>query len=1677
MDIFHLNQTLIQQYENFARSFTRIRAADMQEKVNELYADGKFWPDPLIQLNPHYEDGGSIQDFINDGSLQPECAGIFPYPRLHKHQRQAIAYALDNKNYAVTTGTGSGKSLCFFIPIINAAITARKAGEPRRTRAIIIYPMNALANSQREELKRYLRDTDQFTFARYTGQESQEEREAIKNDPPDILLTNYMMLEYLMTRQQELDRTILKNCQKLQFIVLDELHTYRGRQGADIAMLMRRLQARVGDPQHPPICIGTSATMSNAGSETDQKESRQPIAETMSQIFGAPVDQDAVITESLKRVTDSTQIRPDQLPGLADAVRQAAKAASGEVAHAKSNAQLATDPLAIWVETRLGLKNLLHKPARANPVSVKKALQLLAADAGLKDKELCTKALKNALLSFSTAENNRSIPNGSTAPLFAFKLHQFISGAGHLHATLHPPGKRIATFSGQIFNPKPVKQGEKERLYTTHFCRNCGQEYHPVTYNDQTHLFEKREIEDTPIDTESADNSDATWGFLMPEPAKGDPEFTFADKEADYPDNWLQQAKDGTSHLKPYYRRRRAQRHHVAPNGSIGTDTGHPAWYLPGRFNFCLTCGDMPHANTRDFYKLASMSAEGRSSATTAIIHTILNWMNREDSPMPEETRKLLAFTDNRQDASLQAGHFNDFIFVTLLRSATLAALKSATLAIPSLEMGKRIQCALGFLADDSGASRAQHWLETPKLDGAAGENAAADLRESLQHRFWHDQRRSWRLTSPNLEQLRLISAEYQYIDATAAHEPSYANHPFLQKASPAERRQALQILFDHMRRGLAINTPSLDRTRIETLADKMRGRIKLPWLLERENITAAATLILTPLKRSGTKPQDQERLLRATPTSALAKQLRRKVTFAGQKPNSRTIPDILHTLLLAAKNHGMVEETPSLIKNLMGWRLLADTIRYRLHTNTGKTQETTNKFFTDLYETIAAMLATDPIPIMDMEGREHTAQVDSQIRELREFRFRYSEDDQIQLTAPPQRALLSEHRENTRFLPALFCSPTMELGIDIASMNLVYLRNAPPTPANYTQRSGRAGRHGQAALIITYCAAQSPHDQYHFTRQQELVNGIVQPPSIDLANRELTTAHLQAEWLAATGVQLDGKIINNLDTNTNQLPLQPHILTTLNNPAAAQQARPRILKILAELEKTWRQTAQKDSHISPTPEWYGDRESFTKDLINTAPRQFAQSFDRWRHLIQSAEHTINLTNQILDDHSLPRTTHRTAELQRRVAGHQLDILRHGKDTQNHDFYLYRYLATEGFLPGYNFPRLPLMAYIPGGRDGKSQSYIQRPRFLGISEFGPHSLIYHEGRTFRVDRALLKETGSDGYLTTHNCTICTQCGAGHTNEPPEKCHICANSLMQPIMLHNLYRIENVATAPAQRITVNDEERRRQGFELQTTFSFEKSISRTQPRSMQDAQGDIATLHFAHSARISRINKGLRRRADHGKIGFLIDPGSGRWQSEQPTPAASANPQSLRQTITPLVEDTKNTLLFRFPLPWLRALHNHRTTTATIQHALARGMEQTFHLEPGEILVEPVPDAETRNALLFYEAAEGGAGVLHRLLQTHNLRTTAAKALEIMHYDPATFAETLTTGATDGQPATQIDRTKLNEQGDHECVAACYRCLLSYYNQPDHEHIDRTDPDALTFLLRLAHADSPPTEKT
>lgn len=667
MDVFSFRDRLIDEYAVFSRSFTRIAAADIQEFVDKEYQRGAFWPSPIIQLNPNFVQGSTVEGLVADAVLDPQCGEIFRLGKslssrgvsipLHKHQEDAIRIARTGSSYVLTTGTGSGKSLSYFIPITDWVLRAKKenAERPPSISAIVIYPMNALCNSQRDELRKFLCEGyreggEPVSFARYTGQESQEERDDLARRPPDILLTNYMMLELILTRQNETDKAVVRAAHGLKFLVLDELHTYRGRQGADVALLIRRIKQQLN--RHL-LTVGTSATMVSDGPSIDQ---RQVVASVATRLFGSPVEARHVVTETLERVT------PAETDLSAKALAAAIRAGWTDQA---SFEDLRISPLAAWIELNLGLELDGGKWVRTRSLkAVEDAANKLSSDFGCDPSE-ALRALKWFLL---LAYNTKS-PAGRS--LFAFRLHQFIAGAGDVFATFEADGQRHLTLNAQRFQPSVNRE---KLLFNLCFCRECGQEYAPVWATIQgksVKCLEPRELADRSIDDE-----DTHFGFFTPDPLG---RFDAADIEGSYPEDWIDYAGT-TPRLKPSYRRRVPMRLLVDAGGKVAPD-GLPGWFIPGTFRFCLNpdCRVPYDASVRsDLTKLASMSTEGRSSATTVLTLSVLRYLLRDSDGLSDKAKKLLGFTDNRQDASLQAGHFNDFIRILLLRGALLTAIEDA---------------------------------------------------------------------------------------------------------------------------------------------------------------------------------------------------------------------------------------------------------------------------------------------------------------------------------------------------------------------------------------------------------------------------------------------------------------------------------------------------------------------------------------------------------------------------------------------------------------------------------------------------------------------------------------------------------------------------------------------------------------------------------------------------------------------------------------------------------------------------------------------------------------------------------------------------------------------------------------------------------------------------------------
>ena len=1222
MDIFNFRNNLIDEFKRFSRSFTHIRAKDIQAEINRQYDEqSRYWPEPLLQINPNYKSETTVAEQVRKGVLDPLCETIFSFQgsdfRLYTHQEYAIDLARQNQSYIVTTGTGSGKSLSFFIPIVNRIIEEKKQDSTPRTRAIIIYPMNALANSQLEEIKKFLCNDPQgtVTVARYTGQEEQDEREALRSNPPDILLTNYVMLEMILTRHEDSD--VVRNCEDLSFLVLDELHTYRGRQGADVAMLIRRLRHQLHCHDRL-VCIGTSATMSSEGSA---KHQRDVVAEVASKIFGVAIPAQNVIGEDLERVTNPLLSRESILPQLPHEVKAAA---AGTLTIADYEA-FRESALAVWLEVTLSIV----EGRRAMPMPVADVVTQLAKDAGV-DEETARRALHYFLMAFSDGSSIKT-PRGRHP--FAFKLHQFISGPGKVYLTLEPEGKRYVTLDGQRFKPGD----EQSLLFSTYFCRECGQEYIPVWVRQSEGKVagvSPRELNE--IGTEDSDD----WGYLTP----CSPEMGYQGDDDDLPTEWFDYKSSGDRRLKSTYKRYKPMMLSLAPNG-VETVSGTEFWFTRGKFRFCPHCLATFGTHGREALRLFGLSGEGRSSATTVLTLTMLRQMAEEH--LRKDACKMLGFTDNRQDAALQAGHFNDFIDQVILRSGLIYVLRKHAGPMDLSTLVDELYQTFHFDVDTIEAK--SEYLKEPNVtQGFNLEGVRRALRWILSYRLLFDLQDKGFYNRPSLERLNLIRIVYDGLDAVVSSEAANQN-PLLAPFSPAERKTLMVALLDAIRKRLCLQSIYFQDREQEKLYQDARNLLTDRWspstVSRQENEKGFVLETVRDAKKG------RQQYVPVTKKSFINRELRRldlwktvKVTLQGYSHNAEAMQKLIEAMVKVLLAEGILTGT----SGAKGMRYQLPDARLRWELGSG--DATSNAFFSDLYAKLADSFEHGELNLFSFEGQEHTAQLDSAERQNLEFRFRYGENDKVEW---------AKRNEGHYFkrLPVLFCSPTMELGIDISALNFVYMRNIPPTPANYVQRAGRAGRSGQQALAVTYCTSMSPHDQWFFDHPLDMVQGVVKEPTLDLSNKALIDNHMHSIWLSCLGDNLPIVPAELVEVDTQDYPLKDKIKALTTQPSAITKAIT-FGKAVAEQLKPYLQNET----------WFDDQ--YVERTMRDAPRAFDEAINGWRELYKLTMAQLDLAHGTIMS-TVTSQGNQSAERRYHDARVQRMRLLSKTASKNNDFYIY----------------------------------------------------------------------------------------------------------------------------------------------------------------------------------------------------------------------------------------------------------------------------------------------------------------------------------------------------------------------------------------------------------------------
>jgi len=1235
----------------------------------------------------------------------------------------------------------------------------------------------------------------------------------------------------------------------------------------------------------------------------------------------------------------------------------------------------------------------------------REVIEALAEESGIAESRC--RVILEALLQWVSALNQRTQDAGSRYTLLPFKLHQFIAQTGSVYTTLDRDEERFITLEPGIYKQDDES---KKPLFANVFSRVTGHPFVCVSLTDNRLIPREFRAAGDEEDEETTD------GYLIVGEEIWDPV-----EDLDYlPDAWVRTRASGKKvpDSKKVARFPRKIYFDEYGNCSESKPMKYWGWFMSARLLFDPTGGVFYDAKTADGTKLTHLGSEGRSTSTTITAFSILNRL--KDGGLSPRDQKLLSFTDNRQDAALQAGHFNDFVQVIRLRAGIRQALESAPDGVLDFAtLGESIFQALALPFRDYGNRDKE-----PELAPVRRKYEEA-LQDYLFFRALADLRRSWRIVLPNLEQCALLDIDYLDLDEIAAVDGFWSDLEIANSLPVAERREFLASVLDYFRLEFAIHSENfLVPNRLKEYEKRFREQLKVPWTLDRdEELTAPSVIRLDPLHR-------RARLSNKSmgPASALGKYIKQAAKLAGVDHNAMRgdgYRDFILRLMRKLKDADyLYEETARNTKNeeVPVFRLRIEKILWKL--GDGETVKPDmvkqraykdralkpNTFFRDIYR-------RDYREGKRLNAADHTGQLGVDARQDREDQFRADWYLDEAKTQPDESRIRSES------ISSLFCSPTMELGVDIGGLSVVHMRNAPPNASNYVQRSGRAGRSGQGALVFTYCSGFSAHDRHYFQDQAEMVAGSVQAPRIDLCNRELLLTHLHAMTISALGLPgLDAgegespSLMRLVTDGDPDLTLAPGVVDGLKvGPSTFESLKATFRRVIVDFAHE----LEADRHS-----WYSD-EWIDRNLGDIA-EHLDCAMDRWRKMHHSARALLTRATQPIESGRLKIGSEEYKKYKRLQdqATRQLNLLRNdqGGSRELSEFYPYRYLASEGFLPGYNFTRLPLRIFVPTG--STAGEYISRPRIIALREYGPLNLIYHSGRKYRVSQLVLQDAESS--LT--EAKISTRAGyflSGEQNDL-EICPFSGLDLSDNAnkeYLHDLIEMAESRGEETARITCEEEERISRGFNLESYFHVDGGDFESVRKAVAGS-GDnhLLNLRFIPAARLVSVNRGWRAQRTEG---FPMGMTSGNWRSSMPEPDSDARED---YRIVKLWTSNLADALYIEPI---QAMGLNADGVVTLQHALKRAIEAVFQVEPSEIGVSTMGDPECPNILL-YEAAEGSLGILSQLVEDVDaFRKIIEAAEEICRFD------------------------------DEEYKApASYDDLMSYYNQRDHQRLDR-------FLIRDA----------
>ncbi len=1306
---------------------------------------------PYISLSRPFRQGAAVEDLVREGIFHPLMRDRIPREigRVYGHQEEAIRAIRAGKTTLVSTGTGSGKTECFLYPVISKCLALRDEGVPAGISAVIVYPMNALAEDQLGRLRSLLAGTG-ISFGMYVGKTPEREaevagyrlpagssladyeaklaeyrrekrgetvyppeeicsREAMRKagHQPRILLTNVKQLELLLTRQRDVE---LFADARLDYLVFDEAHTFAGAQGAETACLIRRLRAFCGRAAQDTACIATSATIADR---------RNPDAarDFASRVFGVAKKSVVTVSEAYEPEVwagDRIKLPKAKDPGrlLNECVR-AVEDEEGEGAAVRSfyRALTAADlPPGKWTEVlydALSRNEILFQLSEA--LAIPQPLDELPEALKKKIGRAVTEAEILIWLTLGAAARREG------RPLVRPVVHGFIRGISGAVVTfpVSEPGPKL-----WLAAEDEIEAGDGEERHA-HFpvttCTTCGQHYFIAFLKDFDFTLRR------PGGGEATDNG----SFWMPlEEAQGGRRVVLLDRVVG---GTADEDLDDHERTAALHFCRHCGAAHPVPSGRCrhcGSAGQTVVLYAirqkkddPGNLSSCLSCG----ANGRRIGSSYREPARPVRATNVADVHVLA-----QDMVHHSERPRLLVFCDNRQDAAFQAGWMKDHARRFRLRALMAEGLKAGAVSIGDLAMHLD-----EIMEKDEALSRAlvpEVW-QVVRREGGGGRHEK-ERRKFLRIQVLREVTLSSR-QAIGLEPWGRMKVDYVGLDPSL---PWIQENAHALGMPPEDLRDGVAGLLDYLRRKRILHDPEWEiftkywqegdlevqqgylpqaggpvGTKLHREPDE-KQELVTQWFSERGDTT-----IRQMAKKWGVPTDEVEGFLTglfrflSDKDLGLLKPVRLKGAKGNPLPNVSGVYQVDADRLRLQQNHGVWRcrncrrRTARRAPNLAcpAWRC-EGALEY--------VREDPDNYDLQLLDQGYSMLRPE----------EHTAMVPHEERERLENLF----------------------KGDSEAVNAFVCTPTLELGVDIGKLDAILMRNVPPLPANYWQRAGRAGRRHRMAVDMTYCRPVS-HDRAYFADPLKLLAGRVDPPAFNLSNDLMVAKHVHATTI--TRLHQYGKDLSRSAAERREIAnalktcLPDRVSAYLFEGGLVREKLPN-LDALRDLiagnlddlcgyvERAFCQGwPEGDAEVTRLEVLRAHVEGMVDalaEVIGRLDRRLRWALDQIRRLNAVREKHGDLDQE---DEALFR---RCDGLVKRLKGTARRTRREAEGYD--DVNTYGVLAAEGFLPGYGLEVGSVLgsAEIPFWRTGAMAFSLPRPPSVALREYVPGNLIYANGNRF-----------------------------------------------------------------------------------------------------------------------------------------------------------------------------------------------------------------------------------------------------------------------------------------------------------------------------------------------------------